>query len=1759
MLRRLKTDETKPEENMAYYGETYPMRSILLAAMVAVLLTLGVGMTSAQAPAPTLMSTSDITCAGVFLTPPVNTGTFSSWNPVAMRYENGNRHYFVYAGNGHVYEFPEPTLSPCNTPLTSVNRARMESWGGDWGTFPVSEATNYIPGQGATIAFGLNYDDKAGELLLNWTGTYSNSGLRNSFAAAKLDNATHKINVRGCWGTTGWNTLYTGTGTLMIPDSFVAANLPPGVRWGVGFGGPIGQAAQISVGPTLIAMAPPPDNVCAPQTNNLVSGGLLMAQYPANANGPTCAFLGMGCTPTRAPGNPHPAEMAFKDYSMEIYTSAWDPWNGHGWFAFDTHYTMDWYDDGVKHGVVVPMSVSEGWSNTTVLATPAPTLDTSTYYPNGVMYVASTSTHDGLNMNPGDLLWVQTCTPGVDGPACVTVNGNHLAYMIIDAVNPATGQITFHLTSPDASGWHAPVPGGIVKLGCFYAHGMPTCSRYTYRLQIYDPAQYGEVLRGTRKPYDVKYTDEMDLSTFVQGFGSPRMGKGVDNRHHMPNGVMMDPAAHQMMISFGNANSPLYQVSNAIYVFNVGPSAVTPPIAPQPPPSPTPGTATVTPPPPPPPPSSTLPTGQISASPSTITAGSSTILTWSTSNTTSISITPSIDSNTLSGSKVVKPTVSTTYTLTATNSSGSTTTKTLVTVGSITDITAPSVPVNLSASVVSSSQIALAWNAATDNVGVAGYKIVRNGIPIGTSTTTSYSNSGLTASTTSSYTVFAYDAAGNNSAPSASVSATTSAAVSFDFSLSNSGNLTVQAGASATDTISATLSAGSSQGVTLSASGLPAGTTASFTTSSCRPNCATVVTIKTAASTLAGSFPITVTARSERLSRSTTFTLTVTAAPGASPTSFDFSLANGGTMTLAPARSGVTMITATRVNGTAQPISFSATGFPTGVTSSFAQGTCAPTCYSPLSMTTSASVPAGNYPITVTARSEGLSRSTTFTLAVTALPPVATPTLTPSGGSYSGSVSVTMQTATAGAAIYFSTDGSTPTQASRAYTDAVTLTSSAVVKAKAYKSSYAPSAETSAAFTFNQLFNFTLTNSGNLSVQAGASATDTISATLSAGSTSQGVTLSASGLPAGTTASFATSSCRPNCATVVTLRTSGATPTGSYPITVTARGGEIGRTTAFTLTVTAASTDTMSPTVAIASPANSATVSGNAALVSATASDNVGVVGVQFKLDSQNLGVEDTTAPYSMSWNTTNTSQGAHTLRAVARDAAGNSTTSSAVNVTVNNAAADTTAPSVPSTLSASVISASQINLSWNASTDNVGVTGYKIFRGGTQIGIAPAASYAVTGLSPSTTYSFTVSAYDAAGNNSAQSASVNATTISNSSAEPLLQSSNLTYLGAFRVPPGAIGGSAYGFAYTVTGFAFNPINGSLFLNSHIYEQKTAEISIPQPVVSSSLSSLPTAKLIQNFADLTEGHRTNIYANGAPNLGNSTYIGGLMVYGNKLIGDAYDYYDGGHQAKLSHFSSSLTLSQTGDFQGMFTVGSMNPGFVAGYMTPIPSQWQSALGGPALTGQCCIAIIGRSSLGPSAFVFNPDEIGVKNPVPATPVVYYDLNHPSLGTWGNTTTANVNYNMSTAITGVAFPQGTSSVLFFGRTGIGVPCYGSGTKDQTLDRQPVPGTNGAVMYCYDPDNSSKGTHSYPYRAQVWAYDVQDLIAVKSGTKNPWGITPYAVWDLNLPFHSASYDLVGTAYDATTKKIYVAQSGADPGNSGMFQGPIIHVYQVN
>ena len=186
--------------------------------------------------------------------------------------------------------------------------------------------------------------------------------------------------------------------------------------------------------------------------------------------------------------------------------------------------------------------------------------------------------------------------------------------------------------------------------------------------------------------------------------------------------------------------------------------------------------------------------------------------------------------------------------------------------------------------------------------------------------------------------------------------------------------------------------------------------------------------------------------------------------------------------------------------------------------------------------------------------------------------------------------------------------------------------------------------------------------------------------------------------------------------------------------------------------------DTTAPTVAMTAPANGAAVSGTTVTVSATATDNVGVVGLQFKVDGVSLGAEDTTSPYTLTWNTTTTSNGSHTVTAVARDAAGNTATATAVTVTVSNTAPDTTPPTASMTAPANgaTVSGSSVAVSATAS-DNVGVVGVQFKLDGANLGAEDTASPYSRSWNTTTTangsHTLTAVARDAAGNTAASTA----------------------------------------------------------------------------------------------------------------------------------------------------------------------------------------------------------------------------------------------------------------------------------------------------------------------------------------------------------------------------------------------------------------------
>lgn len=153
--------------------------------------------------------------------------------------------------------------------------------------------------------------------------------------------------------------------------------------------------------------------------------------------------------------------------------------------------------------------------------------------------------------------------------------------------------------------------------------------------------------------------------------------------------------------------------------------------------------------------------------------------------------------------------------------------------------------------------------------------------------------------------------------------------------------------------------------------------------------------------------------------------------------------------------------------------------------------------------------------------------------------------------------------------------------------------------------------------------------------------------------------------------------------------------------------------------------------------------------------DNVGVVGYLVYKNGVNVASVSGTS-YSASGLTAST---AYSFYVKAKDAAGNlSAASSAISVKTAPPP-DTTAPSAPSNLAASNITPTSLNLIWTAAADNVGVTGYGIYINSAYITTVTAGSYAATGLTPGTAYSFKVKAGDAAGNISAASNTISVTT----------------------------------------------------------------------------------------------------------------------------------------------------------------------------------------------------------------------------------------------------------------------------------------------------------------------------------------------------------------------------------------------------------------
>ena len=430
---------------------------------------------------------------------------------------------------------------------------------------------------------------------------------------------------------------------------------------------------------------------------------------------------------------------------------------------------------------------------------------------------------------------------------------------------------------------------------------------------------------------------------------------------------------------------------------------------------------------------------------------------------------------------------------------------------------------------------------------------------------------------------------------------------------------------------------------------------------------------------------------------------------------------------------------------------------------------------------------------------------------------------------------------------------------------------------------------------------------------------------------------------------------------------------------------------------------------------------------------------------------------------------------------------------------------------------------------------------------------------------------------------------------EPLLHQSDLTYVGSFRVQDTASPNTLEYSNGQGSGIVYNdPVKGkSLFITGYLsagYVSST--LSVGQVVIPSTIkdatvvgiNGLTTGALVQGMGDPSNGLSSQA-------LGGSQGSAALITYGGKLIGTANVAYDANGDQTKSAWVAPISFSQSAQATGAYTFNApVGPRYIGGgYMTLIPPEWQSLLGGKVVSGNGPWSIIGHGSPGPTLWVIDADTLitqpAASTSIQATPLVYYEclpgFNDctAALGAW-NSNLANQTINGSPVptvtvidphgrgtftipyednamkVNGVLFADGTRSVLFFGKKGLGPYCYGEGTSDSSLNGQPVPGTNGDVIYCYDPDsNGGKGDHSYPYTEFVWAYDVNDLLAAKNGTKNPQSVVPYTGWAYSTPNDGDGETGAGVAWDPTTRQAYLITACVD-GNNCL---PLVHVFKVS
>ena len=379
-----------------------------------------------------------------------------------------------------------------------------------------------------------------------------------------------------------------------------------------------------------------------------------------------------------------------------------------------------------------------------------------------------------------------------------------------------------------------------------------------------------------------------------------------------------------------------------------------------------------------------------------------------------------------------------------------------------------------------------------------------------------------------------------------------------------------------------------SQTTTYSVSGLPAGASASFAPPSITASGTTTMSVVTAATTPAGSYPLTISATDGTLTHTASVTLVVSAV--------DFSLsATPGSQTVVQGNSTSYTVTLTPINGYAGTVNFTVTGLPAGASGAFTPASLTASGTTSLAVTTATTTPAGTYTLTITGSDGTLSHTATVTLVVNQ--PDFSLAATPAsqsvqqGGSTSYTVTMTAINGYAGTA-NLSVSG-LPVGATAAFTPA-SLTGSgtstlSITTVNPTTSGSYPLTITGSDGTLTHTASVTLIVSApdfslsatptSQTINQGAATSYSINVNPISGYTGT-VSFAISTLPAGATASFSPVSLVAPGSTSLSITTATTITPGTYPLTVTGSDGILTHTVGITLVVTPAGDFTLATTIA---------------------------------------------------------------------------------------------------------------------------------------------------------------------------------------------------------------------------------------------------------------------------------------------------------------------------------------------------------------------------------------------------------------------------------------------------------------------------------------------------------------------------------------------------------------------------------------------------